>query len=45
MSNKQDLKEAVKALTDAEKEIKEAVNKAVERVDTARQVRTEQPSR
>lgn len=45
MSNKQELQEAVKALTEVEKEIKKAVNKAVQQVDTVRQVQTEQSSR
>ena len=45
MSNPAKLKEVVEALAKAKTEIKEAVNKAVESVDTVRQVQTEQPSR
>lgn len=45
MTNKQELQDAVKALLKAKKEDAEKVSKAVEQIDTVRQVRTEQPYR
>ncbi|GAH56399.1 unnamed protein product [marine sediment metagenome] len=45
MSDRQNLQEAVKALTKAKKENADKVSKAVAQVDTVRQVQTEQPYR
>lgn len=45
MSNKQQLKDAVKNLTEAKQDAKDRTAKAVEQVERVRQVQTEQPNR
>lgn len=45
MSNKQQLKDAVKSLVESKREAKERTAKAAEQVERVRQVQTEQPNR